>query len=90
MTNDQEIQIKNHISFLLENPEQTINIPMISISDFEKIISRDFGFEMDELNGDEINGWQVDFWYNFKKDNIKLILEGSLYYGRYKIYIDNE
>lgn len=36
------------------------------------------------------NGWQVDFWYKFtnKDKEITLMLSGSLWYGDFRLSID--
>lgn len=41
------------------------------------------GFEdNDEL---ETNGWQVDYWNTFSKEDITLSVSGSMYYGNVNI-----
>tara|TARA_R110002073_G_scaffold3315_6_gene22350 strand:+ start:12104 stop:12358 length:255 start_codon:yes stop_codon:yes gene_type:complete len=59
-----------------------IDLPMIPIADVERILKR-VGY--DRLEENDTNGWQVDFWYYFKKEDKSLCLSGSLFYGRYKL-----
>lgn len=46
----------------------------------------EIGFEELDLEGDETNGWQVDFWYYFKSTTYgTYMLSGSLHYGKFKL-----
>jgi hypothetical protein len=53
--------------------------PLVEYEDmFEEL-----GYEADRDFSD-INGWEVDFLEYYRKDNVKICLSGSLYYGDYK------
>ena len=58
---------------------------MLPIKVIEDILVRQ-GFNGLDLNGDETNGWQVDFWYNFNHpEKGKYTLSGSLHYGDFTL-----
>ena len=33
----------------------------------------------------DTNGWDIDFWVDFKKGDEKLVLSGGWFYGKYKL-----
>lgn len=54
---------------------------MLPIRDVEKIL-KELGYDELKLEGEETNGWQVDFWYHFNGNDLpSLCLSGSLHYG---------
>jgi hypothetical protein len=54
---------------------------MIPISEMDSLM-QEFGYDELETDGDETNGWQIDFWYTWnKKDRYSYTLSGSLFYG---------
>ena len=57
----------------------------MGVSEVETILVGE-GFNELELNGDEINGWQVDFWYKFSNpEKGDYTLSGSLFYGGFAL-----
>lgn len=71
-------------NFLNSNTKETIPLQIIPIDTYSKILE-DFGYEMEELE-DNLNGFSVDFWYYYKnKENNRLCLGGSLWYGNYSL-----
>lgn len=88
LTIDQKTQIRKAIDSVLNGIQEPVNIPMIPIEEFEKILKENFQIDTDTLEED-VNGWQVDFWYYYKiKENIFLVLSGSLYYGKFNIFLE--
>lgn len=64
---------------------KTMKIEMCSIRyavDIAKEVDPSSEFEVE---GDEINGWQVDFWYTINCLGNRLTLSGSLHYGDFKL-----
>lgn len=61
---------------------------MKPVSDIKKMFE-EVGYYQLELDGDETNGWQVDFWYKFARpDQPTVTLSGSLWYGNFKFTKD--
>lgn len=60
---------------------KTGNLPFIPVGLIDEII-KDGGFELIES---DINGFQVDFWNTYKKNDKVFVLSGSLYYGDFKL-----
>lgn len=81
-----EGSLEFRIQSFLSDPKQTsIQIETIPLSDFKSAMEDTFGYKED---GDqfETNGWQSDFWMYFDKEGTQCIqLDGSLYYGGYKL-----
>lgn len=58
---------------------------MVPLVEIEEIFKYE-GYEMEELD-DNINGWQIDFWYSFEHvGKARYTVSGSLWYGNFKIY----
>lgn len=75
--------MKEKIKEFLESDVKELKLDILPLDDYDTILS-DLGFEGDNENFDT-NGWQVDFWWNFEKDDVKLMLSGSLFYGNYQL-----
>ncbi len=74
-------KVQEHV---LSGSEEDISIPMTPIRDVEKEL-KDIGFKDLEMDGEETNGWQIDFWYKFVHPKYgKYQLSGSLHYGDFK------
>jgi hypothetical protein len=69
------------IKEFLESGEDSMQVPMIALSSFAKMLEV-FGFvETEEF---ETNGWEVDFWYYFESEKYgEYCLSGSLFYGNF-------
>ena len=82
--------MKNKIKDFLANNEQefiSVGIPN-GIYGLKEVLS-ELSYEMDDLVGEETNGWQIDFWYGFSnKEGKTLCLSGSLFYGDFKLTKD--
>jgi len=77
--------LKENIEDFLKGEMEALEIPMTPIRDVEEIL-KELGYNELELNGDETNGWQVDFWYYFYSETQPvLLLSGSLHYGDFKL-----
>lgn len=51
-----------------------------------KHLEKNHGYTRKELNGEETNGWQIDYWYYLTKENeYNICLSGSLLYGQPKL-----
>lgn len=73
--------LKDKIEKFIRSEEKSISLPMIPISGFDDML-QEIGFDEMEMEGDETNGWQVDFWYYFIHPEFgKFCLGGSLHYG---------
>lgn len=77
--------LKEQVQELLNSDNESVEIEMTPIQDIQSILN-EFGYEDLDLDGEETNGWQIDFWYKFyKKDSPTLMVSGSLHYGDFKI-----
>ena len=66
--------------WIIHQTVKTLPVPRLPISEYVTIFNK-LGYNI-ELHGEEVNGWQVDFWYRFTKMGCKTImLTGSLWYG---------
>lgn len=78
--------LKEQIENLIASDSKEIEILMTPIKEIEKVLTS-LGYDELNLTGDELNGWQVDFWYKFThEEKPNLTVSGSLYYGDFKIY----
>lgn len=63
------------------NTGEDVKLPFTPIREVEKEL-KELGFEELEMDGDETNGWQIDFFYKFKHpEKGTFMLSGSLHYG---------
>lgn len=78
-------EIQDLITTVLEGKQEEINLPsMLPISEISDFLENK-GFEELDLNGDETNGWQVDFWYTYTHKILgDFMITGSLFYGNFK------
>jgi len=68
----------------LRDVENKVKLPMYPIQ-FYKQVLQSLGFGMLEMEGEEINGWQIEFTYTFiHPDKGEYQLAGSLHYGDFK------
>lgn len=44
----------------------------------------------EDLSDSDTNGWDVDFWYNFRYEGKEYSIHGSAYYGGLKVYLKEE
>jgi len=71
------------IRVLTGNESGKIKIDILPICEYQKLIEEAGGsFDIDEM---DTNGWEVDFWINFKLFESSFTLSGSLFYGNYEI-----
>ena len=74
------------LNLFLNNDEETLEITVQPLQDIINIFEN-LGFEyLSDMYG--TNRWQCDFWMYFKKNNYpyQIMIDGSLYYGNYRIY----
>jgi len=45
----------------------------------------ELGFSDNDGNDWDTNGWEIDYWNKFTKENIVLNISGSMYYGTLNI-----
>lgn len=87
----QELELGALATTVIEGAVESVDLPyMVPIRDFERVL-KGLGFNKLEMDGEETNGWQVDFFYTFthpKKG--KYLLMGSLHYGNYKFTKDDD
>lgn len=76
--------------FLLTN-ENSVDLPFAPISIIEAELGK-LGFDITGEVGADTNGWQVDFWYYYNHSDFgRFYLEGSLWYGDFKLVkVSNE
>ena len=77
---------KKKIQDFIKSGEKELKFDfMLPIQCVEEALS-EIGFDNLELDGDELNGWQVDFWYKFKSSEYgNYTLSGSLHYGDFSL-----
>lgn len=70
----------NNIKEFIERKDykESLQLEIKPLSEYTKYLET-LGFEVEDQ---DINGWQVDFWITFEGN---LNLSGSLYYGNYKL-----
>jgi len=77
--------LKNKLEEFIKSDKECIDLDMLPISELGKILI-ELGFDKLELDGDETNGWQIDFWYKFNHSELgTYTLSGSLHYGNFKL-----
>ena len=84
-----EIILGQHIERFLNSSETEMEVPMHPIRTYEKAFVA-LGFEKLDLDGEETNGWQVDFWYPFHQGETTITLVGSLHCGNFKLRKDED
>ena len=63
------------ISTFIEGSQEILKVPRIPLYDYIEIFeNKGFRYEFD------YNGFQVDFWVTFRKNDEKVILSGDLWY----------
>lgn len=76
--------VENFINSL----DKEVNLPMMPINDIDEL--------MKSLNFIDNADWHVIwigniiFWKSYTRNNLRLTLYGSLYYGEFKLRKDNE
>lgn len=82
----QNLSLESRIQSFLKDKEQTIlNIETLPLEEFKTLMEGTFEYKEDSDQFDT-NGWQTDFWMYFEKEGCQCLqLEGSLYYGGYKL-----
>ena len=91
-------QLKKHIEDYFNNPDNYkkdgVKLPYITLIEYSKLLSElgcstlnkdGFINLMHDGNDYDTNGWQVDFWWDFKRNEEKYCLSGSLFYGDFKL-----
>lgn len=89
------IKILTNIIARLDDPTvEIVEVPFVPINDISTILEENLGFDELDLDGEETNGYSVDFWYTYNhKTRGKYSLNGSLWYGNFsmeKISEDDE
>lgn len=71
-----KIQVTKDIKKLINDEAKKLSYRSVSYDDVLTVLDN-LGFsESEELS---TNGWQVDFWSAYKRDNIEIELKGSMY-----------
>ena len=78
-------ELLKEIKLVIDAEKQSVNLPILPIHSIDEILKGEFGLTM-ELQGDEINGWDCDFLYEYHGKH-KYYLMGSLWYGNYKFEV---
>lgn len=74
--------MKEKIEEFIKSDKVELKLDLLPIDKYNKILS-DLGWNRDDV---DTNGWQVDFWVSFEKEDVEdftLDLSGSLFYGDY-------
>lgn len=79
--------IKDIIIKFINSKDTKLNLPMIPIDNIDKVMEELSFTDNDDYH---FNGWDCDFWKSYSKNSLKLIFNGSLYYGQFKVWKDNE
>lgn len=75
--------LENKILDFLNSEEKKLKFELLPIGTLEKTLN-ELGYKMEPL--DNTNGWQVDFWVDFRfKGEKALSISGSMYYGNLTI-----
>jgi hypothetical protein len=75
-----------NVKAVIEGVVVSTTLPMIPISVIEEMLKQE-GFDDLELDNDNINGWQGDFWYYFKHPEKGMYcLSGSLFNGEFRFW----
>lgn len=94
-----KLELKQLLLNFFESDEESIRIPYITLTEYSELLAelgcntvRDNSINlMHDGNDYDTNGWQVDFWWRFKRNERKYCLGGSLFYGNFSIdYITEE
>lgn len=78
------MDLDNILKSYITNPFNTtkVNLPFVPLETIRLALEQ-MGLEN---YASDTNGWQVDFWMYFKdKFNNKFLVDGSLFYGNFKI-----
>ena len=82
-------QLEVEIVKFLESEESLIEFNQISWPLLKEVLEG-FGYQEDSDDCFDTNGWQIDFWVTYiKEDQQPLKISGSLWYGNIEI-IKNE
>lgn len=73
--------MKNKIEEFLKSNETELSLPFIPLEIYETLFN-ELGYEN---YAKDTNGWELDFWWKYKKDSDIITLEGSLYSGEFKL-----
>lgn len=69
------------IDQVLDGTIEEADLPMVCVNDVKTHL-KNKGFNDLEFTGDELNGWDVSFFYYFvHPKNGKYLFSGSLFYG---------
>lgn len=79
--------IVNNINNFILSDSEKLNLPMMPIDNIDKVME-ELGFT--DNDDYDLNGWDCEFWKSYSKDGLKLTFNGSLYYGQFKVWKDNE
>jgi len=83
-------ETKELIFSVIKGEVDSVRLPMIPIDDVITLLQEKGYIDKDD-NGDyDSNGWQVDFWLQFHINESIYTLSGSLWYGQYKFFKEDE
>lgn len=79
--------IKDIIIKFIDSEGTELNLPMVPIDNIDEVM-KELGFT--DNDDYDLNGWECTFWKSYSKNGLKLTFNGSLYYGQFKVWKDNE
>ena len=75
-------QFKWEFAEFMDSEETDLEYDCLSFGIVQKIL-KELGFIWTE--DITTNGWEVDYWTEYKKDDVTLFISGSMYYGNLSI-----
>jgi hypothetical protein len=76
------------IKAIRNSSDQILRVEMGPLKYYIKVLKK-LGFSYRDDKDFAANGWQIDFWAYFKKQDTIVVLYGSLYEGNFKLTIDD-
>lgn len=77
-------QLREIFIVFLNTSQEKIFFDQISWGLLNEIL-QEFGYTQNPESDFDTNGWQIDFWVDYIKDNKVLDISGSLWYGNITI-----
>ena len=72
--------LKEVLNVFLNIPQEEIFFDQISWGLLNEVL-QELGYIQNPQSDFDTNGWQIDFWVDYIKDNDVLDISGSLWYG---------
>jgi hypothetical protein len=83
-------ETKELILSVIKGEVDSVKLPMIPIDDVITLLQEKSYIDKDDSGDYDSNGWQVDFWLQFHINESIYTLSGSLWYGQYKFFKEDD